>query len=295
MRDNHYVNAAYVLDDVEMFDAAFFGINPREAEIIDPQHRLFLECAWEALEHAGYDPERYEGAVGVYGGAKLSTYLMNLYGEAAPRRAQPRPDRLARQRPPDDAVSYKLNMAGRINLKTTCSTSLSRPPRLPEPAEREATWRWPAGRRTSPRSGYFIRRATSTPPTGGVRLHAGAMGTVGATRRAVVVLTQRLEPPSRRRLRPRFIRGRPSTTRLAQVATRADVEGQAKASPALARAEVDRRPSSYARPRKRTTLGDPSESPRSQKLPRRHRAQRLLRIGREGEHRAPRHAGRVPG
>ena len=53
---------------------------PREAEIIDPQQRLFLECAWEALEHAGYDAERYAGAIGVYAGAGMNTYLLfNLY------------------------------------------------------------------------------------------------------------------------------------------------------------------------------------------------------------------------
>ena len=51
-----YVKAGTMLDGAADFDAAFFGVNPREAEIIDPQHRLFLECAREALEHAGYDP-----------------------------------------------------------------------------------------------------------------------------------------------------------------------------------------------------------------------------------------------
>ncbi len=55
VRNPQYVAARAVLDDTSLFDAAFFGINPREAEIIDPQHRLFLECAWEALENAGYD------------------------------------------------------------------------------------------------------------------------------------------------------------------------------------------------------------------------------------------------
>src|SRR5687767_10477263 len=62
-----YVNAGGVIEDVELFDAAFFGFNAREAEITDPQQRLFLECAWEALEQAGYDPGRYQGLIGVYG------------------------------------------------------------------------------------------------------------------------------------------------------------------------------------------------------------------------------------
>lgn len=53
--DPHYVNASVVLDNIEWFDAAFFGYTPREAEVMDPSQRLFLECAWEALELAGYD------------------------------------------------------------------------------------------------------------------------------------------------------------------------------------------------------------------------------------------------
>jgi acyl transferase domain-containing protein len=59
-----------------MFDAAFFGFNPREAETLDPQHRLFLECGWESLENAGYDPERYPGSIGVYAGTGASGYLL---------------------------------------------------------------------------------------------------------------------------------------------------------------------------------------------------------------------------
>ena len=51
-----YVKAKPILDDIELFDASFFGINPREAELLDPQHRIFLECAWEVLENAGYNP-----------------------------------------------------------------------------------------------------------------------------------------------------------------------------------------------------------------------------------------------
>src|SRR5882762_8558826 len=64
---NHpdFVNAGSVLNGIELFDALFFGFNPREAEIIDPQQRIFLECTWEALEHAGYDSTTYGGSIGV--------------------------------------------------------------------------------------------------------------------------------------------------------------------------------------------------------------------------------------
>src|SRR5918911_1285691 len=80
LSDPNYVKAGAVLDDLELFDASFFGFNPREAEIMDPQHRFFLECAWEALEAAGYDSETYPGRIGVYAGCSMSTYLLhNLY------------------------------------------------------------------------------------------------------------------------------------------------------------------------------------------------------------------------
>ncbi len=65
------------IEGVDLFDAAFFGYTPREAQALDPQQRLFLECAWEALESAGYDSERYPGAIGVSAGVSQSSYLMH--------------------------------------------------------------------------------------------------------------------------------------------------------------------------------------------------------------------------
>ncbi len=76
----NYIKAKGILGDIEMFDASFFGHNPRSAELTDPQHRVFLECAWEALELAGYDPDRYPGRIGVFAGQSMNTYwLSNLY------------------------------------------------------------------------------------------------------------------------------------------------------------------------------------------------------------------------
>ena len=128
LNDSNYVKAGFVLDDIEMFDAAFFGMVAKEAEITDPQHRLFLECAWEALENAGYDPERYAGLAGVYGGANLSTYLLNniisnrdLFQSLGylPLGIGNNQDFLATR------ISYKLNLKGpSININTACSTSL---------------------------------------------------------------------------------------------------------------------------------------------------------------------------
>src|SRR4026207_294623 len=71
-----YVNARGVLAGVELFDAAFFRITPRDAEITDPQQRIFLECAWEALENAGYNCEKFDGLIGVYAGVAQNTYLI---------------------------------------------------------------------------------------------------------------------------------------------------------------------------------------------------------------------------
>lgn len=77
LNNPQYVRAGAVLDGVEMFDAAFFGYTPREAEIMDPQHRLFLECASDALESAGYNSQTYQSPIGVYGGVSTNSYLLN--------------------------------------------------------------------------------------------------------------------------------------------------------------------------------------------------------------------------
>ena len=73
-----FVNAGGAIEGIELFDAGLFGYNPREAEMIDPQHRIFLECAWESLEHAGYNPFGYDGLIGVYAGTGSSTYQERL-------------------------------------------------------------------------------------------------------------------------------------------------------------------------------------------------------------------------
>jgi hypothetical protein len=70
------VKAGGILEDIENFDAHFFGFTPREAQMTDPQHRVFLECCWEALEHAGYSTDKYPGLIGLYGGAGANTYLL---------------------------------------------------------------------------------------------------------------------------------------------------------------------------------------------------------------------------
>lgn len=127
INDPNYVKAGAVLEDIELFDAGFFGFNPREAEITDPQHRIFLECAWSALENAGYNSETYAGAIGVYAGASLSGYLLNIYLNPKIRDAVDL-NQLEIGGDKDfltTRVSYKLNLEGpSYTVQTACSTSL---------------------------------------------------------------------------------------------------------------------------------------------------------------------------
>ena len=122
----HYVRAGAVLENIEFFDASFFGFNPREAEITDPQHRIFLESAWSALENAGYDCTRCESRIGVYAGASLNNYLSfdlnsDRIGSASSFQTLIGNDKdfLTTR------VSYKLNLKGpSVTVQTACSTSL---------------------------------------------------------------------------------------------------------------------------------------------------------------------------
>lgn len=128
LSDPNYVKARGVIEDAECFDASFFGYNPSEAQIMDPQHRVFLECAWEALENAGYDAGQYKGSIGVYAGISMNTYLWNnLYsnrdlieslGEYQAIIGNDKDFLTTR-------CSYKLNLKGPgVVVQTACSTSL---------------------------------------------------------------------------------------------------------------------------------------------------------------------------
>lgn len=123
-----YVKASAVLEGVDLFDADFFGFTPREAETTDPQHRLLLECAWEALENAAYDPDQYAGKIGVFAGAGLhcdyqhslasSPHLIKLLGDLG-RFIAIEKDFVSTR------VSYRLNLKGpSISVQSACSTSL---------------------------------------------------------------------------------------------------------------------------------------------------------------------------
>ena len=123
-----YVRAKGALAGADLFDAAFFGFTPREAEAMDPQHRVFLECAWQALEDAGCDPERVEGRIGLWAGSGASTYLisnllpnrerMESFGAFQVLLLNDR-DFLATR------AAHKLNLRGPgMVVQSACSTSL---------------------------------------------------------------------------------------------------------------------------------------------------------------------------
>ena len=128
LRHPHYVKAAPILQNHDGFDASFFGYAPREARLMDPQHRLFLEVTWEALEDSGYDPFGDVGIVGVYAGAGglVSSYMVRL-GHQELRGQTGDLGHISNDR--DflcSRVSFKLNLRGpSINVQSACSTSLS--------------------------------------------------------------------------------------------------------------------------------------------------------------------------
>jgi acyl transferase domain-containing protein/thioesterase domain-containing protein len=123
--DPNYVKASSILDSPELFDASFFGYFPREAKFMDPQQRLFLECSWEALEHAGYDADRYTGPIGVYAGTTMNTYIL-FSGLLSNYLSEPLPVLIGNDKDfLTTRVSYKLNLRGpSVTVQSACSTSL---------------------------------------------------------------------------------------------------------------------------------------------------------------------------
>jgi amino acid adenylation domain-containing protein/non-ribosomal peptide synthase protein (TIGR01720 family) len=200
LEDPSYVRRGGVIEDIDLFDAAFFGYSPREAELLDPQQRLFLECTEEALENAGYDARRCNTSIGIYAGAGLNTYLLrNLYhwldwsniSEIYQAITTNDKDFLASR------AAYKLNLRGpALVLQTACSTSLV--------AVHMATQGLLSGEcsialaggvtlRVPHKTGYRYQEGSILAPDGHCRaFDAGAQGTVASNGIGMVVL-KRLE------------------------------------------------------------------------------------------------------
>ncbi|WP_033260583.1 type I polyketide synthase [Amycolatopsis vancoresmycina] len=129
LADPSWVNATTVVDGFDEFDADLFGMTSREAEITDPQHRVFLEACHSALTDGGYDPARYRGAIGVYGGTGRTGYLIeNLLRNERVLASQHGGIGMSTGNQPSyltTSVSYKLNLRGpSLAIHTACSTSL---------------------------------------------------------------------------------------------------------------------------------------------------------------------------
>ena len=129
LRDPEYVKAAFLLPEMEMFDGTFFGFSPRDASVMDPQQRHFIECSWSALEHAGHVPQTFDGSIGVYAGCGASMYMINNL-LTNPQLVQQVGFFLLRHTGNDKdflatRVSYLMNLTGpSVNVQTACSTSL---------------------------------------------------------------------------------------------------------------------------------------------------------------------------
>lgn len=189
-----YVKARGVLDGIDEFDAAFFGFSPRSAGALNPQHRIFLECAWTALESAGYDPDRYPGLIGVFAGCTVNGYVNRTVVddglsvlERVDRDLGNSTDVLSLR------TAHKLNLKGpAITVQTTCSTSLvSVVLACRSLNSRDCDMALAGGVRilVPHRAGYLYARDGIASPDGHCRaFDAAAAGTVSGCGCAVVVL-----------------------------------------------------------------------------------------------------------
>ena len=126
--DPAYVKARGIIDEADEFDAEFFGFNPRSAELMDPQQRVFLEIAWEALENGGYLPQKYNGSVGVFAGSGYNTYFTNnvlAHPELVEKAGQFHVRLLNEKDYIATRTAYQLNLKGpAVAVYSACSTSL---------------------------------------------------------------------------------------------------------------------------------------------------------------------------
>jgi len=195
MLDNPaYVKAGGILDNPGFFDAEFFGYTPMEARQMDPQHRKFLECAWEALEHAGYDAERIKVPVGVFAGSGMNTYLLNNLNPGS--LSQEQLFQVGMNNDKDflsSRISYQMNLTGpAVTVQTACSTSLVAVNMACRSLETKDCEMALAGGITimaKQDHGYLYQEGMIMSPDGHCRaFDANACGTVGGNGAGIVVL-----------------------------------------------------------------------------------------------------------
>ena len=190
-----YVKAGAVLADIDQFDAGFFGFAPSEAQVTDPQQRIFLECAWEALEDAGYTADKDKYSIGVYAGAGMTSYLFAhvpdelpfLEAEAFSILLGNDKDYLATH------ASYKLDLKGPgVSIQTACSTSLVATHMACQSlinGECDIALAGGISARVPHKSGYFYHEAMMLSPDGHCRaFDADSHGTVPGNGAGIVAL-----------------------------------------------------------------------------------------------------------
>jgi amino acid adenylation domain-containing protein len=264
-----YVPAASLIDSPDQFDAGFFSFTPREAAVTDPQHRVFLECAWEALERAGYDP-RSAGRVGVYAGAGQNSYIWNLLSNPGTMQAI---DTFQATVSTDKdflttRTSYKLGLEGpSVAVQTACSTSLVAVHlacRALADGECDLALAGGVSIRNLRREGYVFEEGGILSPDGHCRaFDAQAHGTVGGDGAGIVVLKRLADALAGGDSIDAVIKGTAINNdgALKVGFTAPGIEGQAKVvSAALRKAGVDPATISYVEAHGTATpLGDPIE------------------------------------
>jgi len=190
-----YVKAAPRFAGSDLFDAEFFGYTAREAELMDPQHRLFLETAWEALENSGYDAARYPGSIGVFGGAGTNRYVQHVYSHSQLVETVGLTQVLVGNELGflSSRVSYKLDLQGpAISLRAACSTALvAAHTACRSLLARECDMALSGGVHVDPTpgAGYLYQDGSFVSPDGHVRpFDADARGTVFGSGVGAVVL-----------------------------------------------------------------------------------------------------------
>ncbi len=268
LADPHYVRARGALEGAELFDAGFFALTPREASLLDPQQRLFLEQCWAALEDAGHARERGRGRTGVFASASRSTYQIHLLQRLGKEAFEP----FALDGTLNDfmasRVSHALDLRGpSLMVQTACSSSLHAVHLACQSlltGESDLCLAGAASITVPPRAGTLWQEGGISSPDGHCRaFDAGAAGTVGGDAVAVVVL-KRLEDAlrDRDRIHAVILGSAVNNDGAARVGfTAPGVEGQAAViREALAAAGVSPREIGYVEAHgSGTALGDPIE------------------------------------
>jgi len=269
--DPSFVRRGTVLDGAELFDASFFGLAPREAQILDPQHRVFLECAWEALEHAGQSTDDPARSIGVYAGASMNTYLIAHILRHPALIEAVGGYQLMIGNDKDflcTRVSYKLDLRGpSMTIQTACSTSLvavQAACRALHTGECDLALAGGVSISFPQRSGYVYQPGMILSPDGRCRpFDVEAAGTRGSAGAGIVVLKRLADALADRDTIHAVIRGAAVNNDGAAKAgyTAPSVDGQAEViSMAQSLAQVDPRSISYIEAHGTgTPLGDPIE------------------------------------